>query len=266
MVMIMKKYTIVRSKKQQQGLALIATLLVVAIFTFIGMNIATKGKKNQEMTGANVRNNVVFEASEITLRHAMQFINAIKNGEPQAGVPTAFTTEVEKEKKGEGETNKNKEIVKKAVENFKVENAIANSVSFVTNPEYTFIWDVGKLVSKVCKNNDDCDKNIKFVEQIDDEKLWKEAIKSTFKDADFKENYLSHVETYTLIELLRDSSVNADTYSVDGNFTGGAGRAYYYLITVKGSGFPPGTSIKNKTDPTYARENVILQAVYAQQY
>lgn len=234
-------------KKQQRGLALIATLLVVAIFTFIGMNIATKGKKNQEMTGANVRNNVVFEASEMTLRRALQFINAIKHGAPKTV------------------DRVNASAFDEDVRNFNVEEVFVDKDK--TPPDFVhdkgLVWNSGALAKAVCSN---CDKNINFIKEIDNKKLWNLAIKSTFEDDDYEENYLSHVETYTFIELLRDNSINADNYSVDGNFTGGAGRAYYYLITVKGSGFPPGTSSENKKISTNSRENVILQAVYAQQY
>lgn len=227
-------------KKQQQGLALIATLMVVVIFTFIGMSITTKGKKNQQMTGANVRYNVVFEASEMTLRRVLAFLNTIKNGAPKT---------VDKV---------NASSISEAIGNFNVDNVFNND--FVHDKG--LVWSIGAL-AEACSS---CDKNINFIENIDNKELWSLAIKSTFKDDVYKNNYLSHVNTYTFIEVLRDSSANADNYSVDGNFTSGAGRGYYYLITVKGSGFAPGTSKTDKDTPSNARENVILQAIYAQQY
>lgn len=234
----------IKSKKQQQGLALLATLMMVVIFTFIGMSIATKGKKNQEMTGANARNNMVFEASEMTLRNAIRFVRAIRNGEPKAGSNITDNT-------------------KGLVENFKIKKAIDNSLQFVTNPAYTFIWEANAIKNKVCTPATNCPDGLNFAKQIDDKNLWKYAIESTFTEADYGNNYLSHVKTYTFIELLRDVSANASTYERDGNFIGDAGRGYYYLITVKGSGFPPGA---DKDDILNARENVILQAVYAQKY
>lgn len=241
----------ISKRKQQQGIALIATLLVVIIFTVIGMNIANNGKKNQEMTGANVRNNIVFEASEMSLRRAIRFIRAIRNGEPSASDDASLT--------------KN-ESIKKLVENFNIDAARKNSVQFVTNPAYAFVWKTGAIRKKVCRSSlVDCSDRFDFVANIDNKDVWKYAIKSTFDDSDdtFGENYLSQVETYTFIELLRDASVNTSTYDLDGNFTGGAGRGYYYLITVKGSGFPPGTE---DTSTVLGRENIILQTVYAQKY
>lgn len=233
------------NKKQQQGIALIATLLMIVIFTFVGMNIATKGKKNQEMTGANARNNIVFEASEMSLRKAIRFIRAIRNGEPNASENASLSA------------NAN---IKALVENFDVTKAQDNSVSFVTDPSYSFIWEPG-AVRKACGNK--CPDGLDYTNQIDNKELWNKAIKSTFKDDDdFENNYLSDVETRTFIELLRDASVNTEAYSQDGNFIGGAGKGYYYLITVKGSGFPPGADKEN----SLARENVVLQTVYAQKY
>lgn len=246
----MKHYQAIQHQ-QQQGLSLLATLIMVIIFTFVGMSIANKGKKNQEMTGATVRSNVVFEAAETSLRRATRFIKAIKNGEPRAGLDASLSQDTS---------------IKKLVENFDKENAKKHSFQFVTDPAYTFIWQSGALKNKVCSNDTVCPKGLDFNALIDDNNLWNNAIESTFtevKSSKGQQNYLAHVKTYTFIELLRDVSANTSGYEKDGNFIGQAGRGYYYLITVKGSGFPPGADQK---DTRNSRENVILQAVYAQRY
>lgn len=235
-------------RKEQQGIALIATLLIVIIFTFIGMSVANNGKKNQEMTGANLRSNIVFEASETSLRKAIRFIRAIRNGEPQAG-EAVLTNDI-----------------RGLVYGFDAEKAKKHSVQFVTNPAYTFVWKNGAISKKLCQTDTSiaCDKKLDFVTHIDNKQVWQYAIKSTFNANDEfdEENYLSEVETYTFIELLRDASVNTTGFGRNSNFTGEVGRGYYYLITVKGSGFPPGKDKKK----ALGRENVILQAVYAQKY
>lgn len=230
---------------KQRGLALIATLLVVAVFTFIAMSIATKSKKNQALTGATVRHHVVFEAAEMTLRKAMRFIRSINVGEPKVGDNADISTNAD---------------LKNLVENFEMKTAQDNAIQFVTQPDYAFIWDTGKLQQAVCGT---CSDGFSFVKSIDDSNLWHKAIKSTFSNKDFGNHYLSHVQTYTFIELLRDTGADASMYSADGRFISGAGRTVYYLITVKSSGFPPNT---DKNDLTNARENVVIQAVYAQTY
>lgn len=236
---------------QQQGVSLLATLIMVIIFTFVGMSIANKGKKNQEMTGATVRSNVVFEAAETSLRRATRFIKAIKNGEPKAGLDASPG---------------NNDNIKNYVTGFKIGNAEKFSLQFVTDPAYTFIWQSGALKNKVCPNDTVCPNGFDFNALIDDNNLWNNAIESTFaevKSSEGQQNYLTHVKTYTFIELLRDVSANTSGLNDDGNFVGQAGRGYYYLITVKGSGFPPGAK---QDDTRNSRENVILQAVYAQRY
>lgn len=192
-----------------------------------------------------MRHNAVFEASEMTLRNAMRFIRSIRTGEPKAGDNADLS---------------NNSTVKNLVENFDSQKAIENSIQFVTDPNYVFIWDSGKLQQAVCGT---CTEGFSFVDNIDDANLWGKAIKSTFSETEFGTNYLSNVETYTFIELLRDVSANSSAYAGSGNFTGGAGRGYYYLITVKGSGFPPNV---DTSDMTNSRENVVIQAVYAQKY
>lgn len=217
------------TKKNQQGLALLASIIIIVIFTIIGITMAQRAKENTKLSGAIVRYDVVFEAAEQTIRDAVRYI-AYPPEIPIAGTGSNGRTDAA---------------------NF---NTATMDVSDVTiNPNKSFIWDKGELEKQLCRSVS-CNGGIDFLSKLDDD-IWKNSgILSSFNDVDSK-NYLREVQTYTFIQKLR-------TIDFGGGNTNSQKIVNYYLITVKASGYPPGTSDANKT-PNNARENVILQAVFA---
>lgn len=139
------------------------------------------------------------------------------------------------------------------------------SAQLVDDPELAFIWQHGALEKEICTVTP-CPSGINFINEMDREEVWKLAIVSNPENIDTK-NYLTNTQTYTFVQLLRDVDGGTGSGGLSGSELGGGGSSgKYYLITVKGSGFPPGMSDDDKKDPKNARENVILQAVYAHLY
>ncbi|PID66709.1 MAG: hypothetical protein CR975_01370 [Gammaproteobacteria bacterium] len=224
-----------QGKNQQQGLALIASLLIIIIFAIMGMTAAQKAKESEFVAGADVRYGATFEAAEQTLRRAMRYLN-----------------DIDAPKAGAGNTNRT------VAENFNMTNT--EGVDFATQD--TFIWTRAALRGMCgtgCRG---------FAEEIDNNNFWQQAVKSTFTSGIDASNYLNDIETYTFVEeLARPSSTGlGESLFGDGILDAGAGLSTkpkekaFYLVTVKASGFPPGTTDANKTALT-ARENVIIQTV-----
>ncbi len=222
-----------QGKNQQQGLALIASLLIIIVFAIMGMTAAQKAKESEFVAGADVRYGATFEAAEQTLRRAMRYLN-----------------DVDAPKAGAGNTNR------AVAENFNMANT--EEVDFATQD--TFIWTRAALrgmCGEGCRG---------FAEEIDNNTFWQQAVKSKFTSGIDASNYLNDIETYTFVEeLVRPSTTGGPRFGANGvdpssgSSTKPKERAFY-LITVKASGFPPGTTDANKTALT-ARENVIIQTV-----
>ncbi|MGY0398998.1 MAG: pilus assembly PilX family protein [Ostreibacterium sp.] len=224
-------------KKAEQGIALLASLMLVILFTVLGMMIAQQGKENEQVTGANVRYGVVFEAAEKTLRDAISFMNLI----PGLPISTADGT-----------------LGRNDVANFNTDAVEKMGKLFSLDIASSFTWAKGALESKVC-GSATC--IINFPQELDGQMWDNFAIKSKLATASAvggnaalpvveSSNYILETETYTLIQLLRSIPESQTTSNKAKN---------YYLITVKASGYPPGAN----HDVDNSRENVIVQAVYA---
>lgn len=231
------------SQQGQQGIALFSTLLIVIIFTFIAIGIATKGKKNQELTGATLRNHMVFEATEMTIQNAISFIRTLEHP------PPTIVHHINND-------------TKNLVQNFKVQIAKDHAILFTSDPTYAFIWQAGTIANIACPLPTSCPDGFSFSQHVDNNNLWQHAIESTFEKRDYGDTYFPHIKTYTFIERFKGSD-NTSNYGTDGNLSTAIGNNDYYFITVKGSGFPPQA---DKSDIMNARENTILQIVYTQPY
>lgn len=247
-------------KRNQQGIALLSAVLIITIFAIMGMMNAQKSKESEKIAGSVVRYNTVFEAAEQSLRDATNYLESI-NGTPYVG---------------------NGSKGRSAAENFDIANI--DNVDLVTNPSKAIIWDREILSEAACTPDpsapSSCPTSVNFIKDLDSTELWINlAIKSDFGDActgtatasDNEvacNNYLRDIETYTVIQELRNLTGSSDDEGNDTAKTGamgvsGTGNETYYLITVKSSGFPPGTTDTQKDNPQHARENVILQGVFA---
>lgn len=230
-------------KKSQQGMALVAALLVIIIFAVMGMMNAQKAKDSEKLAGGSVRYGIVFEAAERTLRDAVNYISHI-NGTPMAGSVSATT-----------------------INNFNTKGFDTTNISqaaLQANPKKSIVWDRSKLAKKVC-GTENC--AVQFAKRLDDEVWAKRALKTTFtNDTNVSaKNYLKDTETYTVIEALKNAGgVSEPTFGesrMQESSSGGiANKMSYYLLTVKASGFPPGETDRSAAK---SRENVIVQAVFA---
>ncbi len=234
-----------QGKNQQQGLALLAALLIVLIFAIMGLTAVRNAKESEKIAGADVRYGLVFEAAEQTLRRAVAYLGTI-NGVPKAG---------------NGEANK------RVAENFNIAEATNDNNDF--RREDTFIWSKDRLRAKLnplCQVKKD-GKCQGFIEEIDNDAFWKVGIKSEFTNDITADNYLNHIETRTFIEELKSAAIsvtkprfcggNLDSCDSGGN-SGKLKKKSFYLITIKATGFPPGITKTAKN----ARENVMIQAVF----
>ncbi len=245
------------NKKNQQGIALLATVLVITIFAIMGMMNAQKAKESEKLAGANVRYDTVFETAERSLRDAGDYLLRI------SGTPYA-------DNGSQGRV---------AVANFDITALDANRLtSLISDPAASIVWLQNTLRDTVCGMGL-CRSGVDFVSRLDDG-LWQNlAIQSNFNttscptptstpgtDEAACNNYLRDIQTYTFIEQLAVMGIGgSDGTGGDTNMQGtgsitGVGAETYYLITVKASGFPPGTT---DTTALNSRENVILQGVFA---
>lgn len=235
----MKQY---KHKDNQQGIALLAAVMIIVIFAIMGMMSAKQAKQGEQIAGANVRYGTVFEAAELTLRDAMDYLRRIQGGAPYIGVV------------GSGGRT--------MATNFNPTNLV--QVDVKSDPAKAIVWDRGELKKAFC---DSC-QSLDFSGQMDSAKWKRIGIPTTFAAGDniAGNNYLKDIETYTFIEALQSGNGGKvgeqfnDT-AMQANAGGGSSAdtpSIFYLITVKASGFPPGTA--NKTAGN-SRENVILQAV-----
>ncbi|PIE44782.1 MAG: hypothetical protein CSA44_03150 [Gammaproteobacteria bacterium] len=237
------------NRNSQQGIALLATVLIITIFAIMGMMNAQKAKESEKLAGANVRYDTVFEAAERSLRDAGDYLLRI-------GVPYA-------DNGSKGRSN---------VANFDISALTSDLlVKLTSHPNWAIVWFRDTLRTTVCGGSG-CQSGIDFVARLDDG-LWKnQAIQSVFNSAGCPtpgtdevacNNYLRDIQTYTLIELLavmESGGIDAGPSNVKGASLTSVPEEAYYLITVKASGFPPGTT---NTTALNSRENVILQGVFA---
>ncbi len=250
-----------QSRSQQQGLALLAALLVIIIFTILGMTSLRKARESEKISGADVRYDTVFEAGEQTLRLAANLL-------AQINAPKA----------GNGDANREK------AENFNASIANVNALNKISKEQDTFVWTSHKLrtfIKKNKKNEPLVDSNgdpirgsyKDFIGEIDNDEFWKRAVISKFTTKDDENitgnNYLNNIVTYTFVEELRNitdlTAPPPPSESAPNSEASEEGRLkekVFYLITIKASGFPPGT-LEAKQKAENARENVIIQAVFA---
>lgn len=241
------------NKRDQQGVALLSALLIVTIFAIMGMMNAKKAKESEKIAGAVVRYNTVFEAAEQSLRDAGDYLLRIR------GTPYV------------GDGSKGAEFA----ESFDI--STLDTVSLVMDPNKAIVWNRDMLSVSACGVGG-CAAGVDFVNRLDSG-LWNNlAVKTDFggacggssaaTDEVACNNYLRDIETYTVIQQLRTKSGAGGGVGGPSAMPGtmgltGAGYETYYLITVKGSGFPPGTTAAQKSNPLNSRENVILQGVFA---
>lgn len=240
----MKHY---QSRNTQQGLALLAAVLIITIFTVIGMMSAQKAKEDEKITGGTVRYSAVYEAAEQSLRDAARYLGQIK-GLPIVGVGSG----------GKG-----------IAEKFPATISDDNIEKITTDPNKAIVWSRETLEQQFCGASG-CAGGLNFISHVDKDVWKKQAILSTFSsDGGATDNYINNTVTYTFIEELQSAdSVGkvkyGDSRMVPESAKSGSGGqdTVFYLITVKASGFPPGTKEADKT-AINARENVVLQAVFA---
>lgn len=231
----------------QNGIALLASLMLVIIFTLIGMTIAQKGRVNQEITSSNVRHEATFEAAEHTLREAIKFLNLIP-GDPVATDDGTQGRDTAKD--------------------FNIQQIIDKRTQLVSLPTESFVWEAGALEKKVCTGTPPCPEGIDFKAMMDSD-IWTDyAIQSDLtstsdSDGVYKvdaENPVNNINTYTFIQIYEGLPANS------GGGQSGLGSdstGKYYLITVKASGYPPGVTPSD--DHSNSRENVLLQSVFLRQ-
>ncbi len=242
-----------QGKSQQQGLALLAALLIIVIFAIMGMTAVRKARESEQFAGADVRYGAVFEAAEQTLRRAAIYINKIDDIPKASGIGATMHPEVAR--------------------NFDA-STMPKKTELDFRGKETFVWSRERIkdtLTKLCKEKkyEPCS----FTQLIDEQALWDSAVPSTFttyKDGNVDKNisgnnYLNHIETYTFVEQLRSiacdekkgfhSNKRLDACS---NSNSEIKKKAYYLITIKASGYPPAMARTAEN----ARENVIIQAVF----
>lgn len=233
-------------RQTQQGVVLLVALVMTVMFVLIGIVIAKKSKTGTEIAGSNVRYNVVFEGAEQSLRDAMFFIQSIRNGEPIASA--------------DGTQGRN------IAADFRLSQIADQGLALVSDPSTSFIWEEGALEGVVCTPTA-CPAGINFMDYMDSN-IWSNfAIQSDLASSTPNgnisqvdaNNYILNTRTYTFIQLLRKSGSEGNL-GLSGNLSSEQSGGNYYLITVKASGYPPNTPITNNN----ARENVIIQAIFAQ--
>ncbi len=235
-----------QGKQQQQGLALLAALLIIVIFAIIGLTTVRNARESEKVAGADVRYGAVFEAGEETLRNTVKYLDAI-SGVPKAGMGNANIAVA---------TNFDDSKAKDETNDFRRSD--------------TFIWsreDLLNTLTPFCSGG----KCQGFTGEVDNQQFWAQAVPSDFKNK-FQgknmitgSNYINHIQTYTFVEELKSTSIDI-TKANFGNRrldAGGPGpdklkKKSFYLITIKSSGFPPGIARTAQS----ARENVIIQAVF----
>lgn len=234
--------------KRQHGLALLAAVLIVTIFTILGMMSAQKAREDEKITGGTVRYSTVFEAAEQSLRDAASYIKKIK------GLPLV------------GDGSGGRDLAK----NFPNRLSAETVESLISDPSKTIVWSKETLEHAFCGDNG-CTGGLNFVDHLD-KAIWQtKGILSTFNDNDTtaSDNYINNTQTYTFIEELQSADSTGkgkygDSRMIPESAKSGSGGqdTVFYLITVKASGFPPGIKDEEKTAAN-ARENVMLQAVFA---
>ncbi len=231
-------------KKQQRGIAALAALLVIIIFAIMGITVANKAKNNEKLVGADIRYGAVFEAGEQTLRRVVRYLNAIPGGIKEGNGTV-------------GDTGKNSQ--KDWVKNFDITKMGKHDFQ----DDGVFVWSTEAFANEVCNN---CD----FAAEVDAD-FWREkAVPSDFFNTSTVsgKNYLKNIRTYTFVEEVLEptNSINSVAGSEDGGFPGAASTGVsatkkFYLITIKSSGYPPGTPNEQKTADK-AKENVIIQSMF----
>lgn len=231
----------------QQGLALLAAVLIITIFTIIGMMSAQRAKEDEKITGGTVRYGTVFEAAENSLRSAVRYLGQIN------GLPIV----------GDGSGGRD------IAENFNVSGIDTNLEDITSNPSKAIVWSRETLEEKFCGTGG-CNGGLEFIKYVDED-VWKDsAIISEFSgDGGATDNYINNTVTYTFIEELQSADTAGKTklgvsrMVPESSKSGTAGQdTVFYLVTVKASGYPPGTEAADKIAKN-ARENVVLQAVFA---
>lgn len=226
-------------QNSQRGMALIAAVLIIAIFTIMGMMNAQKAKESEKIAAGNARYQVVFQTAETSLRNAVEYINKAGN-------------------LIDGYAGKNSQGRKDA-ENFDLTKVKAANIKY--DPQNTVVWDSERLRETVCPSNT-CKSGIDFMKKLD-EGFWKDhAIHSKFTNDVSSKNYIKDTETYTIVEKLQtiDQANRNKVYNHKVGSGGSGSVEEFFLITVKASGYPPGTTNKVAVN---SRENIIVQAVFA---
>lgn len=265
--------------QKQQGIALFAALMLIVLLTMIGFRVAEQGKSNTAITGSTVRYNQVFEAGEQTLRRAMLFIRSIRNGEPIATNKPSDNYNAQTGDYATKDTFANFDI--NQIVNSQTQEPTAAAQLMTSDTNYSFVWKSGELGKVICgqtAGRSNCPVGIDFQQYIDSNVWRQQAIKSSFEGsgntAIDTDSYLSSIRTYTFIEVLSGNGQSKGGFGRNSPTSTTSGGVHYYLITVKASGYPPIYTTKggktsvtvDDSDPLNARENVILQAVYAQMY
>lgn len=219
--------------KKQQGLALLAALMLIALAALFGINMAENSRNHQDIAAANVRYATVQQAGELTLKRTKRFLQQLKNKLP---------------------ITNNALSGRDFASNFDQANLITAQAS-TGNIIPAFIWQRGALEDKICGINQ-CRSGIYFDDYLENnEHIWQDyAIISHFDEGIDSQNYLANTYTYTFIQSLNPIEPNPITPTTPG----GTIKPQYYLITVLAVGYPPETptTIEN------ARERYLTQAFF----
>ncbi len=219
----MKIHPLSFSKHKQQGLVLLASLMLIAIAALFGIHMAKNSRNHQEIAAANVRYAIVQQAAKLSLKRTQQFLKALKK-------PVAIS---DNPLKG-----------RDFASNFDIDTLMTAQLSG-NNTVPAFIWQRNALEDKVCGSNQ-CRSGIYFEDYLENnEDIWQDyAIISHFDQDIDKQNYLANTYTYTFIQSLNPEPTDPTT-------------PQYYLITVLAVGYPPETptSIEN------ARERYLTQKI-----
>ncbi len=229
----MKKQLSFPQPKQQQGLALLAALMLIALAALFGINMAENSRNHQDIAAANVRYSIVQQAGELTLKRTKQFLQQLKNKLP---------------------ITNNALSGRDFASNFNQANLI-NAQASASNIIPAFIWQRGALEDKICGSHQ-CRSGIYFDDYLENnEHIWQDyAIISHFDQGIDSQNYLANTYTYTFIQSLNPIEPNP----IPPTTPSGTVKPQYYLITVLAVGYPPEIPIAIEN----ARERYLTQAFF----
>lgn len=238
-------------KKQQNGSVLLASLIIILLFTTIAMVAAKRSRVAEQTTGSNTRYKSVFEAAERSVRDAVAVLNQLKSKAVASDIITV--------------TDANSAISR--LTNFPLGEIVNGNIDPTSSETRdAFIWSRFALSRRLGQP----DELFNFKNRVDDA-FWSAAGIVSQYDSNNEidpNNNMRNIQTYTFIEQVAKSS------NLVGGTSAPSGRTaptnHFFRITVKASGFPPGTLQASTTgtrpltpSPRLATENVVVQMIFS---